>query len=65
VRVGAIGPEYTQECGENALAFEDWMERIAHGGTTWVNDDGGLETSMDARRPADEPARRTDLASGI
>lgn len=38
--------EYTEEHGEDALTFEDWMERIERGGVTWVNDDGELETRV-------------------
>ncbi len=30
--VGAWEDEYTEEHGEDALAFEDWMERIESGG---------------------------------
>lgn len=43
---GAWEDEYTEEHGEDALTFEDWMERIEYGGVTWVNDDGELETSV-------------------
>ena len=42
---GAWEDEYTEEHGEDALAFDDWMERIEAGGVIWVNDDGELETS--------------------
>jgi len=45
--------DYTEEHGENALTFQDWMERIAQGGTTWVNDDGELETSLGGTPPLD------------
>lgn len=44
--LGAWEDEYTEEHGEDALTFEDWMERIEYGGATWVNDDGELETSV-------------------
>jgi len=44
--MGAWEDEYTEEHGEDALTFEDWMERIADGGVTWVNDDGELETGV-------------------
>ncbi len=37
---GAWEDEYTEEHGEDALTFEDWMERIEYGGVTLVNDDG-------------------------
>ena len=40
--VGAWEDEYTEEHGEDALGFQDWMSRIGDGGTTWVNDDGEL-----------------------
>ncbi len=43
---GAWEDEYTEEHGEDALSFDDWMERIAAGGVTWVNDDGELDTSL-------------------
>jgi hypothetical protein len=43
---GAWEDEYTEEHGEDALAFEDWIERIALGGVTWVGDDGNLNTSL-------------------
>jgi hypothetical protein len=48
---GAWEDEYTEEHGEAALTFEDWMERIEHGGATWVNDAGELETSADITPP--------------
>lgn len=44
--LGAWEDEYTEGHGEDALPFDDWMERIEYGGTTWVNDDGDLETSV-------------------
>ena len=44
--LGAWEDEYTEEHGEDALTFEDWMERIEYGGRTWVNEDGELETSV-------------------
>lgn len=50
---GAWEDEYTEEHGETALTFQDWMERIEHGGTTWVNGDGELETSLHATPPPD------------
>jgi hypothetical protein len=43
---GAWEDEYTEEHGEHALTFEDWMERIAYGGVTWVDEDGELKTSV-------------------
>ncbi|WP_259313958.1 hypothetical protein [Capillimicrobium parvum] len=53
---GAWEDEYTEEHGEDALTFEDWMERIEYGGITLVNEDGELETSVCAprRRPPDK-----------
>lgn len=42
--VGAWEDEYTEEHGEDALTLQDWMSRIADGSTTWVNDDGELES---------------------
>lgn len=50
---GAWEDEYTEEHGEAALTFEDWMERIEYGGSTWVNDDGELETSVGGTPPPD------------
>jgi hypothetical protein len=44
--LGAWEDEYTEEQGQDALTFEDWIERIAEGGVTWVNDDGDLETRL-------------------
>jgi hypothetical protein len=43
---GAWEDEYTEEHGEDALTFEDWMERTESGGITWVNEDGELNTSL-------------------
>jgi len=34
--LGAWEDEYTEEHGEAALPFEDWMEGIEHRGVTWV-----------------------------
>lgn len=48
---GAWEDEYTEEHGETALTFADWMERIEHGGATWVNEDGEIETSADITPP--------------
>lgn len=42
---GAWEDEYTEEHGEDALTFEDWMERIEYGGVTRVEDDGEIQTS--------------------
>jgi hypothetical protein len=42
---GAWEDEYTEEHGEDALAFDDWLERVELGGVTWV-DDGELKTSL-------------------
>ena len=42
----APGRTSTEEHGEDALTFEDCIERIAYGGVTWVNDDGELETGV-------------------
>lgn len=53
--LGAWEDEYTEEHGEDALAFEDWMERIEYGGNTWVSDDGELCTSV-----ADSSAETSD-----
>jgi hypothetical protein len=42
--VGAWEDEYTEEHGQDALAFEGWMERIEFGGVNGVDDvavDGG------------------------
>jgi hypothetical protein len=39
---GAWEDEYTEEHGQDALTFEDWMERIKTGLSTWVDDDGEL-----------------------
>jgi hypothetical protein len=43
---GAWEDEFTEEQGEDALTFEDWMERIEYGGVTWVDEHGGLKTSV-------------------
>jgi hypothetical protein len=42
---GAWEDEYTEEHGEDALTFDDWMERIETGLTTWVDVDGELRYS--------------------
>lgn len=44
--LGAWEDEYTEEHGEDALTFEDWMERIEYGGVTIVSVDGELITSV-------------------
>jgi hypothetical protein len=44
--VGAWEDEYTEEHGEEALDFDNWLERIEYGGTTVVGDDGELYTSV-------------------
>jgi hypothetical protein len=43
---GAWEDEYTEEHGEAALDFDNWMERIEFGGVTVVGDDGELYTSV-------------------
>lgn len=43
---GAWEDDYTEEHGENALAFEDWMKRIESGVEHWVDDDGELRSSF-------------------
>jgi hypothetical protein len=40
--VGAWEDEYTEEHGEDALTFEDWMDRLETGLRTWVDADGEL-----------------------
>ena len=55
--IGSWEDEYTEEQGEDALAFEDWIERIADGGVTWVNDDGELETRFSSAGPGEICAR--------
>ena len=52
-RVGAWEDDYTEEHGQDALTFQDWMTRIADGGTTWVNDSGELEGGPGPTSPAD------------
>ena len=47
--LGAWEDEYTEEHGEDALTFEDWMERIEFGGDTFVDLDGELITSTGKR----------------
>ena len=42
---GAWEDEYTEEHGEDALTFHDWMERIETGLHTWVDLDGQLQYS--------------------
>lgn len=49
--VGAWEDEFTEEHGEDALTFQDWMSRIADGGTTWVNDGGELESGPGSTSP--------------
>lgn len=51
---GAWEDEYTEEHGEDALPFEDWLERIEYGGTTIVTVDGELLTSV--KDPPPPPA---------
>lgn len=43
---GSWEDEYTEEHDEDALSFDEWMERIEYGGVTWVDDDGELKTSV-------------------
>jgi hypothetical protein len=43
---GAWEDEYTEEHGEDALSFEDWMERIETGLRTSVDADGELYYSQ-------------------
>jgi hypothetical protein len=43
---GAWEDEYTEEHGEDALTFEDWMERLETGLTTGVDEDGELYYSQ-------------------
>ena len=52
---GAWEDEYTEEHGEDALTFEDWMERIETGLPTSVDVDGTLYTASEL---IDGPARR-------
>ena len=40
--VGAWEDKYAEEHGEEALTFEDWMERLETGCRTWVDADGEL-----------------------
>ncbi len=40
--LGSWEDEYTEEAGEDALTFEDWMERIELGHVHWVAEDGEL-----------------------
>jgi hypothetical protein len=47
---GAWEDDYTEEHGEAALTFENWMERIEYGGVTWIAEDGELCTSAVAVR---------------
>jgi hypothetical protein len=42
---GAWEDDYTEEHGEAALTFGEWMERIESGLTHWVDDDGELRTT--------------------
>jgi hypothetical protein len=42
---GAWEDEYTEEHGDDALTFDDWMERIETGLTTWVDVNGELRYS--------------------
>jgi hypothetical protein len=43
---GAWEDEYTEEHGEDALRFEDWMERIETGLRTSIDADGELYYSQ-------------------
>ena len=51
--MGTWEDEYTEEHGEDALTFEEWMERIEYGDSTWVNEEGELETSVKFTPPLD------------
>jgi hypothetical protein len=39
---GSWEDDYTEEHGQDALTFEDWIQRVRTGLITWVDDDGEL-----------------------
>ncbi len=55
--MGAWEDEYTDEHGEDALTFEDWMARIEYGGVTFVSVDAELSTRRPSRRSRTSTAR--------
>src|SRR3954470_21130166 len=44
--MGSWEDEYTEIHGEDALAFDDWMELIEYSGTVWVDEDGELKATV-------------------
>jgi len=44
--MGSWEDEYTEIHGEDALAFDDWMELIEYSGNVWVDEDGELKASV-------------------
>jgi hypothetical protein len=44
--MGSWEDEYTEIHGEDALAFDDWMELIEYSGIVWVDEDGELKATV-------------------